>query len=147
MAHDPRPPADRLDDLTAEALGGSEFELAAFKVAVMQYILRGKVDDWTALAVIWNGGDWRPMVADFAEEHWHIARRLTKQQADGRPLVPFPDRAGGPGSVPADSIEPDPPGTPPRSTFLPPPPPPAPEGWEYGMRRRRRRRGAWPGDR
>jgi hypothetical protein len=59
-----------------------------------RYILRDEVDEPTAVGVIWNGGDWRSMVADYAAEHWQVAVRLTQQEAAGAPLGPFPDPYG-----------------------------------------------------
>ena len=64
-------------------LGASRWELAAFRTAVLQYLLRDEVDERTAVGVVWNGGAWRPMVEQHAEEHWHVAVRLTQQEAAG----------------------------------------------------------------
>ncbi|HVG99087.1 MAG TPA: hypothetical protein VNK05_19430 [Chloroflexota bacterium] len=90
----PPPPAETVEGVTAEALGASRWELEAFRTAVLRYILRDEVDEPTAVGVIWNGGDWRSMVADYAAEHWQVAVRLTQQEAAGAPLGPFPDPYG-----------------------------------------------------
>ena len=93
MGHAP-PPARSVEGVTAEMLGASRWELEAFRTAVLQYQLRDEVDERTAVGVVWNGGDWRPMVEHFAEMHWHVAVRLTRQEAEGRELRPFPDPYG-----------------------------------------------------
>jgi hypothetical protein len=90
----PPPPADSADGVTAEQLGASAWELVAFKTAVLQYILRDEVDERTAVGVVWNGGDWRPMVAQYASLAWDVAVRLTRRAAAGAELRPFPDPYG-----------------------------------------------------
>jgi hypothetical protein len=137
MGPETSPPADRAEGVSAGALGASRWELEAFRTAVLRYMLRDEVDERTAAGVVWNGGDWRPMVAELAGEHWQIAVRLTQQEAAGLPLEAFPAPAGR-DAVAGPAL---PPGTAPPASFLPAPPPPAPDGWEFGTRRRPRRRG------
>ena len=67
----------RVEDVTPEHLGGaSEWELAAFGMAVLEYVLDAGVDEWTALAGAWDGGAWQ------------LAQRLTREEREGRPLTP-----------------------------------------------------------
>jgi hypothetical protein len=94
MGHALPPPAATAEGVTAEMLGASRWELQAFRAAVQQYILRDEVGEAAAVGVIWNGGDWRPMVAEHAGMHWHVAVRLTRQAATGGSLRPFPDPYG-----------------------------------------------------
>jgi hypothetical protein len=59
----------RVDDVTTEHLGGvasqaSRWELAAFQTACLEDILDAHVHLWTAVAVIWDGGTWREVVAE-----------------------------------------------------------------------------------
>jgi hypothetical protein len=71
----------RVDDVTPEHLGGaSQWELAAFGMAVLAYVLDTGVDEWTALAVAW----------DVAAQSVHsLARRSRRcrrpRRARGRP--------------------------------------------------------------
>ena len=88
------PPADTAAGITAEMLGAARRGLEAIRTAALRYTLRDEVDEPTAVGVIWNGGDWRSMVADYAAEHWLVAVRLTQQEAAGAPLGPFPDPYG-----------------------------------------------------
>ena len=58
----------RPEDVTEEHLGGvasqaSQYELVAFQMAVYEYGQAAEVDLWTAIAVMWDEGNWREMVA------------------------------------------------------------------------------------
>jgi hypothetical protein len=79
----------RVEDITQEHLGGaSRFELAAFQIAVLEYMLDAPVDEWTAICVVWDDGNWREVVADRCRVQWTIAQRLTAEEREGRPLTP-----------------------------------------------------------
>ena len=79
----------RVEDVTSEHLGGaSRWELAAFGMAVLEYILDTGVDEWTALAVAWDGGAWREFVAERCLLAWPLAERLTREEREGLPLTP-----------------------------------------------------------
>lgn len=68
----------RVEDVTQEHLGGaSRYELAAFQTAVMEYILDAEVPTWTAIAVIWDAGNWRAVMAERCWLQWQLAQRLT----------------------------------------------------------------------
>ena len=72
----------RIEDVTTEHLAGaSQFDLDAFGDA--------QVDEWTALAVIYDEGNWREVVAERCWLQWSIAQqRLTVEEGEGRPLTP-----------------------------------------------------------
>ena len=44
--------------------GASRYELAAFKLTAWEYALAAEVPDWTAIAVVWDEGNWREIVAE-----------------------------------------------------------------------------------
>jgi hypothetical protein len=72
---------DRVEDVTEEHLGGaSRFELAAFQLTVWEYQQAAHVPPWTAIAVVWDGGNWREMVAQRQWLQWTIAQRLTAEE-------------------------------------------------------------------
>ena len=54
----------------------------------MEYLLDADVDEWTALAVAWDGGAWREFVAERCPLAWQLAQRLTAEEREGRPLTP-----------------------------------------------------------
>jgi hypothetical protein len=88
-------PAARLEDVTAELLGGaSRHELTAFKRAVVQHAFRQSLPYADALAALWSGGAWRAAVAREAAPEWAEAQRLTAEEAAGAA------RAGGPAAGP-----------------------------------------------
>jgi hypothetical protein len=73
----------RVEDVTTEHLGGAaRYELAAFKLAVWEYQLAAEVPEWTALAVVWDGGNWREIVAERQWLQWMIAQRLTAEERE-----------------------------------------------------------------
>jgi hypothetical protein len=73
----------RVEDVTTEHLGdASRFELAAFKLAVWEYQLAAEVPEWTALAVVWDDGNWREIVAERQWLQWTIAQRLTAEERE-----------------------------------------------------------------
>jgi hypothetical protein len=73
----------RVEDVTEEHLGGaSRFELAAFKLAVYEDELAAEVPIWTALAVVWDGGNWREIVAERQWLQGTIAQRLTAEERE-----------------------------------------------------------------
>ena len=79
----------RVEDVTPEHLdGASQWELAAFGMSVLEYILDTGVDEWTALAVAWDDGAWREFVAERCPLAWQLAQRLTAEEREGRPLTP-----------------------------------------------------------
>jgi hypothetical protein len=79
----------RIEDVTTEHLGGaSRWELAAFQSAVLELVLDIEVPEWTAIAVVWDGGGWREVVAERCWLQWSIAQRLTAEEREGRPLTP-----------------------------------------------------------
>ena len=57
-------------------------------MAVMEDVLDAQVDEWTALAVAWDGGAWRAFVAERCPLAWQLAQRLTAQEREGLPLTP-----------------------------------------------------------
>jgi hypothetical protein len=74
----------RVEDVTGEHLrGASQWELAAFGMAVLEYILDAGVDEWTALAVAWDGGAWRQFVAERCPSTWQLARRRIAREREG----------------------------------------------------------------
>ena len=77
-------PAERLEDVTAELLGGaSRHELTAFKRAVVQHAFRQSLPYADAIAALWSGGAWRAGVAREAAPAWADAQRLTAEEAAG----------------------------------------------------------------
>jgi hypothetical protein len=73
---------DRLDDVTADLLGASQHELAAFHMAVMGYILaRERVTYREAIEAMWANGDWRRMVSEWVPLQWERARQATAADA------------------------------------------------------------------
>jgi hypothetical protein len=62
--------------VTAERLGASRWQLAAFRSAVFSSMLRWPVSEGEAIDQIWNRGDWRTRVAEYADEQLDIADRL-----------------------------------------------------------------------
>ncbi len=72
---------DRVEDVTSEHLdGASEYELAAFQTAVMEFVLDAEVPVWVAITIIWDAGNWREVVAERCELQWTIAQRLTEEE-------------------------------------------------------------------
>jgi hypothetical protein len=72
-----------IEDVTTEHLGGaSRYELAAFKLAAWEYQQAAHVPAWTALAVIWDGGNWREMVAERQWLQWTLAQRRTAEEGE-----------------------------------------------------------------
>jgi hypothetical protein len=69
--------ADRVEDVTASRLGGSVWQLQAFRAATFSYMLRWPVSEQEAIDAIWAGGDWRARVAEDADEPLDLADRLT----------------------------------------------------------------------
>jgi hypothetical protein len=72
----PLPPdVHRVEDLTAEHLGGAtERELAAFRVAAMQLELHLEVEERTAILVLLeDDAGWREAVADRVPLQWGLA--------------------------------------------------------------------------
>jgi hypothetical protein len=64
----------RVEDVTTEHLGGaSRWELAAFQTACLELVLDITVDEWTAIGVIWDAGNWRAMVAERCPVAWQLA--------------------------------------------------------------------------
>jgi len=57
------PDADHAEDVTAAQLGAAEWQAQAFRSAVFSVMLRFWVTEREAIAAVWNGGDWREMVA------------------------------------------------------------------------------------
>jgi hypothetical protein len=77
----------RVEDVTTEHLGGvaghaSRFELAAFQTAVLELILDIQVPEWTAITVVWDGGDWREVVAERYWLPWSIAQAATAEERE-----------------------------------------------------------------
>jgi hypothetical protein len=68
---------DRAEDVTAERLGASRWPAEAFRCAVFSYMLRFPVTERDAIAAVWADGDWRTMVAEYADEQLDLADRLT----------------------------------------------------------------------
>jgi hypothetical protein len=68
---------DRTEDVTAEQLGASRWQAAAFCCAVFSYVLRWWVTEREAIDAVWNTGDWRTRVAEYADEPLDLADRLT----------------------------------------------------------------------
>ena len=78
---EPSPPpsldAARAEAVTADQLGASRWQVQAFRCAVFSYVLRWWVTEREAIDAVWNGGDWRELVAEFADEQLDLADRLT----------------------------------------------------------------------
>jgi hypothetical protein len=63
----------RVEDLTAEQLGATAPELAAFKMAALQTVLNLEITERTALLLIYGDGDgWRERVADIIPVGWGV---------------------------------------------------------------------------
>ena len=78
----------RVEDVTPEHLGGaSQWELDAFGIAVLEYILDAQVDEWTAICIAWDGGAWRAFVAERCPLAWQLAQRRTAEERAGNPLT------------------------------------------------------------
>jgi hypothetical protein len=80
---------DRAEDVTAERLGASRWQVAAFRCAVFSYMLRWPVTERAAIDAVRNRGDWRTMVAEYADEQLDLADRLTGEgdSAAGSPAT------------------------------------------------------------
>jgi hypothetical protein len=62
-----------VEDLTAEMLGATGRELAAFRVAAMQQMLQLEVSERVAILVLYgDGDDWRERVADVVPIQWGL---------------------------------------------------------------------------
>ena len=72
---------DRAEDVTAERLGASRWQAQAFRCAVFSSMLRWRVTEWVAIDTMWAGGNWRELVAEYADEQLDIADRLTGEDA------------------------------------------------------------------
>ena len=71
----------RVEDVTAEHLGGaSRFELAAFQMCCLELILDIEVPPWMALAVVWDSGAWREVVAGRCPLAWRLAQQHTAEE-------------------------------------------------------------------
>ena len=78
---------DRVQDVTAEHLGGvasqaSRFELAAFQMAVYEYAQAVEVPLWTAILLVYDGGHWREVVAERCWSKWQIALCRTEEERE-----------------------------------------------------------------
>ncbi len=70
-----------IEDVTPEHLGGaSSYELAAFGMAVLEFVLDALIEEWAAIAVTWDGGNWREVVAERCWLPWTIAQRRTTEE-------------------------------------------------------------------
>jgi hypothetical protein len=81
------PPRDvaRIEDVTEAYLGGvasqaSPVEPAAIQAAVLELVLDVDVPEWTAIAVVWDGGTWRGVVPERCRLPWTLAQRLTAEE-------------------------------------------------------------------
>ena len=77
----PPPHADRAEDVTAERLRASLWQAQAFRSAVFSVMLRFWVTEREAIDRVWNAGNWRETVAEFADEPLDLADRLTGEDA------------------------------------------------------------------
>jgi hypothetical protein len=68
---------DCAEDVTAERLRASRCQAEAFRCAVFSYMLRWPVSERDAIDTVWNGGAWRELVAEDADEPLDLADRLT----------------------------------------------------------------------
>jgi len=73
--------AEHAEDVTAAMLGASVWQAEAFRSAVFSYLLRWWVTEREAIAAVWNGGHWRELVAEYADEQLDLADRLTGEGA------------------------------------------------------------------
>jgi hypothetical protein len=72
--------------VTAEHLGGAtRFELAAFRMACVEYLLDAEVPHWTAIAVTYDAGTWREGVGERCPLAWQLAQRLTAEERQQGP--------------------------------------------------------------
>jgi hypothetical protein len=86
------------EDVTAALLGASEWQAEAFRSAVFSYLLRWWCTAREAIAAVWDGGAWREMTAEFADEQLDLADRLTGE--GGTPHAPpSPAPVRSPGAV------------------------------------------------
>jgi hypothetical protein len=77
---------DRAEDVTTEDLGGaSRWQLAAFRVAVLQYELHARCSEAEAIDAIWAGGRWQEQVAVWADLQLDVADRITGTAPSGGP--------------------------------------------------------------
>jgi hypothetical protein len=67
--------------VTADQLGASRWQVQAFRCAVFSSMLRWPVTERAAINAIWNGGNWRELVAEYADEQLDLADRLTGEDA------------------------------------------------------------------
>jgi hypothetical protein len=90
---------DRAEAVTAERHGASRWQGVAFRCAVFSYLLRFPGSERPAIDTVWNGGDWRELVAEDADAHLDLTDRLTGEggalpargsSVGGRPTVPGP---------------------------------------------------------
>jgi hypothetical protein len=80
---EPLPPSvRRVEDVTPELLGGATAqELAAFRMAALQQVLRLECAERTAILLLYADGDgWRERVADLVPVQWGLIEGTVARQ-------------------------------------------------------------------
>jgi hypothetical protein len=84
--------AERVEDVTAEQLGGaSRHESTAFTYAVVRHAVRQSPPLHSAARAAADGSDWRTAVAWATAPEWEVAQRLTAEEAAAGTLAPPPE--------------------------------------------------------